>query len=50
MGGIYVFDSLNAALREGYHVYDKQCEGYLVRKRLSQGWGLALVRCAPKSA
>ncbi len=47
MAGILTFDSLTAALRAGYHVYDRTPEGYVVRTRLERGWALALVRCVP---
>jgi hypothetical protein len=41
--GIMVFTSLAEALRQGYQVYDRSSEGYLVRTRTSSGWALALV-------
>ena len=33
-----------AALRAGYHVYDRTDIGYLVRTRTSNGWAIAAVR------
>lgn len=41
------FSSLIAALRAGYHVYDRAPNGYLVRARTAAGWSIALVNCAP---
>lgn len=45
MSGLLVFDSLSAALRAGYHVYDRSDCGYIVRTRTDAGFALALVRC-----
>lgn len=42
--GIVLFSSLAAALRAGFHVYDRTAEGYLVRQRTQGGWAIALVR------
>lgn len=38
------FATLTAALRAGYHVYDRTEIGYLVRTRTSNGWAIAAVR------
>lgn len=44
MPGIRVFDTLQEALREGYHVYERSQDGYVVRIRLRNGgWALAFV-------
>lgn len=43
MPGLVVFRSLEQAIRQGYQVYDKNAEGYLVRTRTANGWALALV-------
>lgn len=45
MSGLLVFDSLSAALRAGYHVYDRSDHGYIVRTRTHDGSAMALVRC-----
>ena len=38
-----VFDNLKQAIDEGYHVFDKDKEGYIVRRRELNVWTLALV-------
>ena len=38
-----VFESVDEALRQGYHVYARVPEGYLVRTRVRDRWALALV-------
>jgi hypothetical protein len=38
-----VFESLREALRQGYEVYTRVPEGYLVRIRVRDRWALALV-------
>lgn len=43
MAAPMVFRSLTAALEAGFTVYDKLRDGYLVRKRSSAGWVLAIV-------
>ena len=43
MTGLTVFTSLNAALRAGYHIYDRSATGYVVRIRTSRGFALAIV-------
>jgi hypothetical protein len=45
MSGLLVFDSLSAALRAGYHVYDRSDRGYVVRTRTDAGYAMALVHC-----
>lgn len=45
MSGLIVFDSLSAALRAGYHVYDRSEHGYVVRTLTDAGYAMALVRC-----
>jgi hypothetical protein len=47
MHGITTFDSIQAALRAGYQVYDRSADGYLVRTRTSAGWALARVVLLP---
>jgi hypothetical protein len=37
-----VFESLTEALRQGYQVYARAPEGYLVRTRVRDHWALAL--------
>ena len=44
MHGIVVYDSLAAALRDGYHIYDRTADGYLIRIRTAAGWALALAK------
>jgi hypothetical protein len=46
MAGIMVFPSVGAALRAGFHVYDRTSYGYLVRTRTTSGWALAVVHVA----
>lgn len=38
-----VFESITEALRQGYHVYTRVPEGYLVRTRVRDRWALAIV-------
>jgi hypothetical protein len=45
MAGMMVFSTLGAALRAGYHVFDRIPEGYLVRTRTTKGYALAIVDC-----
>lgn len=45
--GIVVFSNLSEALREGYQVYEKISGGYVVRTRLTSGWGFAIVLMRP---
>jgi len=44
MPGIVTFNSITAAIKAGYQLYDKTPEGYLVRTRLDSGWALAVVK------
>ena len=46
MNSLPEFPSLIAALRAGYHVYDRAPNGYLVRSRTSNGWSIAFVNCS----
>jgi hypothetical protein len=48
MPGITVFSSVPAALRAGYHVFDRTADGYLMRTRTARGWALALVDLRPR--
>jgi hypothetical protein len=41
-----VFESLTEALHQGYQVYARVPEGYLVRTRVRDRWALALVALA----
>jgi len=43
MSGIVVFESLEAAQRAGFELYDRTSAGYLVRARMTAGYALALV-------
>ncbi|MGP6158799.1 MAG: hypothetical protein ACLPYS_15055 [Vulcanimicrobiaceae bacterium] len=44
MNGIVAYDSLAAALRDGYHIFDRTSDGYLIRIRTANGWALALAK------
>ncbi|MFY9780056.1 MAG: hypothetical protein WAJ85_06035 [Candidatus Baltobacteraceae bacterium] len=44
MNGIVVYESLAAALRDGYHVFDRTSDGYVIRIRTARGWALALAK------
>ena len=48
MAGILTFATLKVALDNGYQVYDRFANGYLVRTRTENGWALAIVECAPE--
>ena len=50
MAGIVVFTSLNEAIRQGYQVYDRTPDGYLVRIKTPGGWALAQVVLTKKAA
>lgn len=40
----FVYHDLNDALRDGFQVYDKTTDGYLVRRRGASGlWEMAVV-------
>ena len=43
MNGILVFETLEAALRAGFELFDRNADGYLVRIRTSRGYAIALV-------
>lgn len=43
MAGMVIFKSLGDALAQGYEVYDRTPDGYLVRTHTDRGWALALV-------
>jgi len=43
--GIVVFSSLAEALKNGFELYDRTREGYLVRAWSSHGWAFALALC-----
>lgn len=47
--GILVFTNLADAIREGYQVFDRVSNGYLVRRRLPAGWGIAVVVLQPQA-
>lgn len=49
MQGIRVFESLEAARREGYFLFDKTADGFLVRRDLGGKFALAIVKIAPAS-
>ncbi len=42
-GGIHVFYSLQEALALGYEVYEQTEYGYLVRLKIGEAWGFAIV-------
>ena len=44
MQGLLVFPTLAAAIQNGFEVYEKTSEGYLVRVRTNAGFALAVVR------
>jgi hypothetical protein len=44
MQGIRVFESLEQARREGYVLFDKTADGYLVRRDLGGRFALAIVK------
>ena len=43
MPGVRVYRALSDALKDGFQVYDRTTEGYLVRRRNGGLWELALV-------
>ena len=47
MPGLLVFTRLKDALDAGFAVYDKTCDGYLVRKRTDAGFAMAVVELRP---
>jgi hypothetical protein len=47
MQGIRVFASLEDARREGYFLFDKTADGYLVRRDLGGRFALAVVKLDP---
>jgi hypothetical protein len=44
MNGIVVYDSVAAALRDGYHIYDRNSDGYILRIQTARGWAMALAK------
>jgi hypothetical protein len=44
MQGILIFNSLAEAVASGFEYLDRTEGGYLVRKRTSTGWALALAK------
>ncbi len=44
--GLVVFRSLSEAARNGFEVYDRTSDGYLVRTRTDAGWAFAIVDIA----
>jgi hypothetical protein len=48
MGGLMVFTSMAEAIRQGFAVYDRTRDGYLVRIKTASGWATALVVCGPR--
>jgi hypothetical protein len=42
--GLLVFKDLADALRNGFELFEKSANGYLVRTRTDAGWAFALVR------
>ena len=47
MAGIVVFTSLTEAIRQGYQVYDRTEDGYLLRIMTAAGWAMARVVVRP---
>lgn len=43
MPGMIVFKSLAEAIRQGYEIYDRTPNGYLVRTKTARGFALAFV-------
>lgn len=43
--GIVVFSSLREAFKNGFEVYDRTADGYLVRARCTGRWAFAIVLC-----
>ena len=44
MQGVMIFKSLPEAIRQGFYIYDKIKEGYLIRRKNADGlWEQALV-------
>jgi hypothetical protein len=41
--GVMVFGKLEDAVRNGFEVYERTSNGYLVRTRTAGGWAFALV-------
>jgi hypothetical protein len=48
MNGIRVFDSLEKAQAEGFVIFDRLPDGYLVRKDTGAQFALAVVKLRPK--
>ncbi len=48
MNGIRVFDSLEQAKAEGFIVFDRLPDGYLVRKDTGSQFALAIVKLNPR--
>ena len=44
MQGIRVFTSLEDARREGYYLFDKTADGFLVRRDMGGRFALAIVK------
>ncbi len=42
--GIIIFESLQAAVAQGFEPYERTRDGYLVRTRTSSGWAFAIAR------
>ena len=38
-----IFHSLAEAIRQGYQIYERTNEGYLVRTKIRNAWALAIV-------
>ena len=43
MAGLMIFKTLSDAVRNGFEIYDRTSDGYIVRARTANGWALALV-------
>jgi hypothetical protein len=45
---VVVYKSLHDALRDGYQIYDRTEEGFLIRIKTPTGWTFALVEVREK--
>jgi hypothetical protein len=45
MAGMMVFSSLAEAIRQGFQLYDRTPDGYVVRIKTASGWAMAIVAC-----
>lgn len=43
MQGLLIIRSVADALAQGFEIFDRTSDGYLVRKKTDRGWALAIV-------